>query len=119
MLNSQDMENFMNNNPLGKHDLLRSLQVDGVSSSPWSIEAQVGTKPGPFVSYLHPVLIPGGGGSELDAGNLLDVIQSQRYTASLLRVEVAAETIELVSLSRPEELTVGHLSRYGILLFGQ
>ena len=109
----------MNNNPLGKHDLLRSLQVDGVSSSPWSIEAQVGTKPGPFVSNLHPVLVPGGGGSELDAGNLLDVIQSQRYTASLLRVEVAAETIELVSLSRPEELTVGHLSRYGILLFGQ
>ena len=95
------------------------LQVDGVSPRPWTIVAHGGAAADGFVVNLQPVPVPGGGRSELDAGNLLDVIQSQRYTASLLRVEVAAETIELVSLSRPEELTVGHLSRYGILLFGQ
>ena len=64
---------------------------------PRAIESHSGTKASPLVADLHPVPVLHSGGPELDTGNPLDIIQAQRYAASLCLGEVAAERIGLIS----------------------
>ena len=46
---------------------------------PRAIEAQRGTEASPLVADLHPVPVLGGGWSELDAGDSLDVPHCEGY----------------------------------------
>ena len=90
---SHQMKHLVEDNTLGEPDLLWPLQVDVMSPRPGAIEAQRGKEASPLVADLHPVPISGGGGSELDAGDPLDILHGQSYAASLLRIKVAAEMI--------------------------
>ena len=103
------MKHLVEDNTLGEPELLWPLQVDTMSPRTRAIEAQSGTEASPLVADLHPVPVSGGGRSELDAGDPLDVLHGQSYAASLLRVKVAAEKIVLISRTRSEE--VDHLRR--------
>ena len=99
VLNPQQVESLVYDDTLGHTGpaLLPPLEVEDVGPGPRPVVAQSGAAAGVLVTDLHPVPVLSSGGPEPDAGNPLDIIQAQRYAASLCLGEVAAERIGLIS----------------------
>ena len=99
VLNSQQVESLVYDHTLGHTGpaLLPPLEVEDVGPGPRPVVPESGTAAGVLVADLHPVPVLHSGSPELDAGDPLDIIQTQRYAASLRLGEVATERIELIS----------------------
>ena len=99
VLDPQQVESLVYDHTLGHTGpaLLPPLEVEDVGPGPGPVVAQSGAAAGLLVADLHPVPVLHSGGPELDTGNPLDIIQTQRYAASLCLGEVAAERKGLIS----------------------